>query len=452
MRGFFGFIATLLIATAAVWVVRPAGIGDPGGAIALVDKTFPGAVALRAQYYPWADKPTDAADSGRAAGRSDAKPDGTSADAGGKGQGGGQGSGKAGGKGRGKLGPAVVMTKPVEQKSVPVLFTGVGTVQSMASIAIRPHLDGQVMEVAVAEGALVKQGDLLFRIDDRSLKAQLAQANALLQKDQAQLDQNGRDLSRAEDLLKQKFLTPQSRETAQTSASLTKAQLAVDAAQKAGIETSLSFTQVTAPVSGRIGSIAAKAGSFARTGDVMATVNQIDPIYVTFALPQARLSELRAAMAKDIAAVHVKDAPGAPAGKIAFIENAIDASTDTVQVKAVIPNTSEVLWPGAFAAVELQTGLDEAAVVVPSLAVLMGQNGPYVFAVVDKKAVLKLIAVARTLGSDTVVASGLTVGDEVVIQGQNALTDGADVRSPRDAGEKKDKALKTSSADVAKDG
>jgi membrane fusion protein, multidrug efflux system len=446
MRGFLGFLALLLCAAAAVWVVRPAGIGDPGGLIAMADQALPQAVALRAQYYPWADKPVASADASAPPG----KGDGKAADAGGKGQGGGQGSGK-GGRG-GKGGPAVVVTKPVEQKSIPVLFSGVGTVQSMASIALRPHLDGQIMAVTVAEGALVQQGDLLFRLDDRALKAQLAQAMALIQKDQAQLDQNGRDLARAEDLLKQKFLTPQSREAAQTSANLTKAQLAVDMAQKAGIETSLSFAQVTAPVSGRIGSIAAKAGSFARTGDVLATVNQVDPIYVAFALPQARLPELRAAMAKDIASVRIKDAQGTPAGKIAFIENTIDAATGTVQVKAAIPNGAEALWPGAFAAVELQTGVDEAALVVPSVAVLLGQQGPYVYAVVDKKAVLKLVTIARVSGPDTVVASGLAAGDEVVVQGQGALTDGAEVRFPKEPSQKKDDSLKTSSAAVAKDG
>ena len=439
MRGFLRLIAALIIATGAAWIVRPAGVGDPGGLIALADHTFPQLAALRVQYYPWAAKPT-------------AFGDGAATAAKGTGTGTGAGTGSGGGKAGNKTGPVAVMTKPVLQKAVPVTFAGVGTVQAIASIAIRPHLDGQIMEVGVEDGALVKQGDKLFHLDDRSLKAQLTQSEAQMQKDQALLAQNNRDLTRATDLLKQKFLTPQSRETAQTTVDQTKAQIAFDAAQKSGIETSLSFMEIQAPVSGRIGSIAAKAGSFARAGDVLATVNQIDPIYVTFALPQAKLAEVRAAMAADAAIVRLKDSPNAPAGKIAFIENTVDAATGTVQVKAAMPNPTEALWPGAFASVELQTGIDEAAIVAPSVAVLLGQNGPYVFVVADKKAVLKLITIARVSGSDTVVSAGLAPGDDVVVQGQGSLTDGAEVRTLKDGQPKKDNTLKTSSADVSKDG
>ncbi len=437
MRGVLKFVAAVLVAVAAIWLVRPAGVGDPGGLIALADTTLPQAAALRLQYFPWAVKTALA---------------GATAATTGTGPGTGSGTGTGGGKGGGKSGPVAVLTKPVQQKAIPTTFAGVGTVQAIASIAIRPHLDGQILEVGVAEGALVKQGDRLFRLDDRSLKAQLAQADAVIRKDQVTLEQNGRDLTRAQDLLKQKFLTPQSRETAQTAVDQIKAQIAVDTAQKAGIETSLSFMEIDAPVAGRIGSIAAKTGSFARAGDTLATINQIDPIYVTFALPQARLADVRAAMAKDIASVRIKDAPGAPAGKVAFIENSVDAATGTVQVKASMPNPGEALWPGAFTAVELQTGVDEAAIVVPSVAVLLGQNGPYVYAVVDKKAVLKPISVARTSGSDTIVTAGVAMGDNIVVQGQGGLTDGAEVRSLADAPAKPDKALKTSSAEVSKDG
>ena len=439
MRRVVQFVVSVLIAAAALWVARPLALGDPGGVIALADKTFPAALALRAQYYPWAAPAANPAVA--------SKPDGPAGAAGAnthkadKGDTPGK-TGKSGGKG----GPAVVMTQPVVQKSVPVTFTGVGTVQPIASIQIRPRLDSQIVDVVVAEGSNVKQGDLLFRLDDRSLKAQLAQADAQIQKDQALLEQNKRDLTRAEDLLKQKFLTAQSRETIATTLNQTKAQIAVDTALKSGIATSLSYLEIHAPLAGRIGSIAAKTGAFVRAGDILATVNQIDPIYVAFALPQARIGELRDAMNSGNAEVRIKDAPGSPAGSIAFMENTIDASTGTVQVKASMPNPAEKLWPGAFANLELQTGVEDNALTVPSIAVLIGQNGPYVFAVVDKKAVLKPIVIARTNGADTMVTSGVSLGDEVVVQGQGGLTDGADVRS------KNDSTLKTSSAAAAKDG
>ena len=442
MRRIARLIASVLLAAAALWVVRPLALGDPGGLIALADKTFPAALALRAQYYPWAAPAAVPAAPAVAS-----KSDGPSGDAGGGAQKNGKGgtSGKSS-KGGSKGGPAVVMTQPVGQKSVPVTFTGIATVQPIASIQIRPRLDSQITNVAVAEGSNVKQGDLLFRLDDRSLNAQLAQAEAQIQKDQAQLEQNKRDLTRAEELLKQKFLTAQSRETAATTLNQTKAQIAVDLALRDGIKTSLSYLEIHAPLTGRIGSIAAKTGAFVRAGDILATVNQIDPIYVAFALPQARIGELRDAMSSGKAEVRIKDAQGSPAGSIAFMENTVDASTGTVQVKASMPNPTEKLWPGAFANLELQTGVEDNALTVPSIAVLIGQNGPYVFAVVNKKAVLKPIVVARTNGADTMVTSGVSLGDDVVVQGQGGLTDGAEIRTMTDG------SLKTSSAGVPNDG
>jgi membrane fusion protein, multidrug efflux system len=434
MRRLPGILAGLLAAVAALWLMRPAPLGDPGGLIALADKTFPVAVALRQQYYPW----VEAAAPSATANKSDdkARP--------------GAGSGPGKGKGGGKAGPALVATQVVSTKAIPFTFQGLGTVEAIASIQVRPRLDSQVLELAVAEGALVAKDQLMFKLDERSLRAQLAQSTAQIQKDQAVLDQAGRDLTRADDLLRKKFLTPQSRETASTAVAQAKAQLAVDAAQRDAILTSLSFMDIRAPLAGRIGSIAAKPGAFVRAGDVLATINQIDPIYLTFALPQGRLPELREAMARGTASLRLKDLPDV-AGTIAFIENAVDATTGTVQVKGSMPNAAEKLWPGTFANLDLQTGVEESATVVPSAAVLMGQNGPYVFAVVEKKAVLKPLKVARTSGADTVVSEGVSVGDEIVVQGQGNLTDGAEVRQAKDD-KGKDGSVKTSAANAGKEG
>ena len=156
MRGFLKSVAAVLVAVAAIWLVRPAVVGDPGGLLALADTAFPQVAALRLQYYPWAAKPAAV---------------GATTAATGTGAGTGAGTGTGGGKASGKSAPVAVMTKPVLQKAIPTTFAGVGTVQAIASIAIRPHLDGQIMEVGVAEGALVTLGDRLFRLELQALLA-----------------------------------------------------------------------------------------------------------------------------------------------------------------------------------------------------------------------------------------------------------------------------------------
>ncbi|NJL07778.1 MAG: efflux RND transporter periplasmic adaptor subunit [Methylacidiphilales bacterium] len=308
-------------------------------------------------------------------------------------------------------------------------LAAVGTVQPVASIAIRPRIDSQITEVHVAEGAAVKAGDLLFTLDDRSLQAQLAQIEAQIEKDTAQLEQAKRDLDRAEDLLRRKISTQVQRDVAATLVRVNEAQLASGRAQRDSLVTSLSYTRIRAPVSGRIGSITAKPGTVVRTADsgVIATVNQFDPIYVAFSIPQSALEPLRRAMAEGPVAVEVR-APSKPVrGTVAFVENAVDLATGTVGVKASMPNAEDLLWPGAFASVTLMLGEEPGATVVPSAAVQIGQEGPFVFVVKDDKAQLRRIAVKRTQDDFTVVASGLDSGEDVVIDGQLRLVDGAPV-------------------------
>ena len=431
MRGGFAFMNTaFVLLAAACWALRPAVLGDAGGLWAFADQTFPSAAALRLQYVPGVP-PSAATATAMAAPSAD--------------------KGKGGRAGGGKGGPAVVVTQAAELKVIEETYQGVGTVQAIASIAIRPRMDSQIIEVGVAEGAAVKAGDLLFRLDDRALRAQLAQSDAQLQKDQAQIDQATRDLNRADVLLKQKFLAPAARETAATAVSQAKAQLAVDSAQKKGLMTSLSYAGILAPVSGRIGTISAKPGTIVRSGDSLAVVNQIDPIYIGFALPQDRLVPLRESMAAGGAVVRVKGAAGVPPGKIAFLENSVDTATGTVQVRALMPNSAEKLWPGAFANIEVVTGVQSDALTVPMAAVQIGQKGQYVFVVRDGHAALVPVTVARNTGDLAIISAGLAAGDLVVIKGQMALTDGAEVAPPKPAKDKSEK-TQTSSVKTATDG
>ena len=330
-------------------------------------------------------------------------------------------------------GPVPVVVAKITQKPMPVMVDAVGTVQAIASIQIKPRLDSQIMKVNVEEGALVKQGDLLFELDARSLKAQLGQIEAQIRKAQAQLAQARRDHQRYEDLLGKNAGTVVQRDTAQTAVKAAEAQLEADEAAKANVQASLTYTEIRAPVSGRIGSISSKAGAVVRVGDnsaasTLATINQIDPIYVTFAIPQVILPELRSAMAKGAVTVTaIVDDAKKQSGAMAFIENSVDPNTGTVTAKARIANASELLWPGQFVKVEIVLGVEQQAIAVPSAAVQLGPQGAYVFVVKDGTAELRAVVVKRAQNGESVIGRGLEDGEQVVVDGQLRLVNGAAV-------------------------
>lgn len=323
-----------------------------------------------------------------------------------------------------------VVTQKVERKTVPVTLDAVGTVQAISSIPIRARLDSQIVAVHVQEGASVKAGDRLFSLDARALQAQIAQVDAQIVRDEAQLEQGRRDLARAEDLLERRINSPVQRDTAATNVKVQEAQLAADRAQRDNLSTLLSYTEITAPVSGRIGTIAAKVGTVVRAADTaaIATLNQFDPIFVAFSLPQSALAPLRQAMADGPVTVTVRSTPEPIRGAVAFIENAVDLSTGTIMVKAAIPNGGDRLWPGAFVSVRVTLGEQSDAIVIASAAVLIGQDGPYVFTVKDDRAELKRVKIDRTQGEVSVVSGdSLQAGDDIVVDGQLRLVNGARV-------------------------
>ena len=337
---------------------------------------------------------------------------------------------------RGRLnpgGPVPVVVAKVDKKSLPIMIEAVGTVQAIASIQIKPRLDSQIMKVHVAEGALVKEGELLFELDPRTLKAQLGQIEAQIRKDQAQVFQAKRDLARYEDLLGKQAGTVVNRDTAQTTLKAAEAQLEADEAAKASVMTLLSYTEIRAPVSGRIGSISSKAGTVVRVGDnsaasALATINQVDPIYVAFAVPQVFLPEIRAAMAKgDVKVVALVDEGRQQSGAIAFIENSVDPLTGTVTAKARIGNANEGLWPGQFIKVEVILGVEPDAISVPAAAIQLGPQGPYLFVVKDGIADLRPVVIKRTQNGESVIGKGLEAGEQVVVDGQLRLVNGANV-------------------------
>jgi multidrug efflux system membrane fusion protein len=337
---------------------------------------------------------------------------------------------------RGRLnpgGPVPIVITTVAPKSMPIIVEAVGTVQAIASVPLKTRIDSQIVKVNVAEGALVKVGDLLFELDSRALRAQLGQIEAQIRKDQAQLEQTKRDTARAGDLLTKGAGTVVARDTSYTAQKAAEAQLEADEAMRQNILTQISYTEIHAPVSGRIGSIPNKVGTILRVGDnsgtsVLATINQVDPIFVSFALPQVFLPDLRAAMAKGPVKVNaIVNDTATQSGEMAFIENTVDPATGTVTAKARIANANEGLWPGQFVKAEVVLGVETDALAVPSAAVQLGPKGPYIFAVKDGHAELRPIEIKRHQGGEAVIGKGVAAGEQIVVDGQLRLVNGAPV-------------------------
>jgi multidrug efflux system membrane fusion protein len=329
-------------------------------------------------------------------------------------------------------GPVPVVVVSIAPKSMPIIVEAVGTVQSIASIQLKSRIDSQIMKVNVEEGALVKEGDLLFELDARTLKAQLGMIEAQIRKDQAQIGQAKRDSARADDLLTKGAGTVVTRDTNVTSQRALEAQLEADVASRDSVVAQISYTEIRAPVSGRIGSIPNKAGTTLRIADntvtaVLATINQVDPIFLQFALPQVFLPSLRAAMAKgDVQVNAVMEDGTRQSGAMAFLENSVDPNTGTVTAKARIANANEGLWPGQFVKAEVILGVEAQALAVPAAAVQLGAQGPYVFVIKNGNvAELRPIQIKRTQGGESVVGGGLAAGESVVVDGQLRLVNGA---------------------------
>jgi RND family efflux transporter MFP subunit len=338
----------------------------------------------------------------------------------------------------GRAGPravAVEVATAARQKT-PVQIDALGTVTTIASVAIKTRLDNEIVGIHFTDGALVKRGDLLVTLDTRAIEAQIAQAEGTLARDQAQLDGAERDLRRNSDLL-MKGAGPQLNvENSKTQADTFRAAIKADLAVLENLKVQLSYCTIHAPISGRISQAAVKVGNFVRSADIVpiATINQIAPIYVTFAVPQGSLPELREALAEGDAPVEAT-MPGEPQharGGVAMIENTVDPATGMVTVRAKMPNNDELLWPGTLVSVQTTVRVEDN-IVVPSDAVQVSQQGSFVYVVRDNVATVRPVMVARVLGDDTVIASGLDEGDVVVIDGHLQLTNGARVaiRAPK---------------------
>lgn len=328
---------------------------------------------------------------------------------------------------------APVSVTVVEEKPAPVQIHTVGRVQTLASVAVRSRIDGVIASVTVTDGQEVKAGDELFRIDDREAQATLKLAQANLGKDQATLANAKRQVDRLTPLAAKNFTTKQDYDSATTLVETLQATILADQAAIDAAKVTLSYTIIRAPISGRVGTVVQKLGNSVRAADstALVTINQLQPILVAFSVAQETMSELQRAMAAGKVPVIAK-IPDSTApiqdGEVSYVENAIDPTTNTLSVKAQFPNTEEFLWPSQFVNVTMTLRVDPKAIVVPTAAVQVNQDGSYAWVVrPDNTVEMRPVTVARQIGEEMVITGDLKPGEQVVTEGQLRLENGTKV-------------------------
>ena len=361
------------------------------------------------------------------------------------------GGGGRGGRGRGDAGAVPVVTATVTERDVPVDLAAIGNVEAYTTISVRSQVTGQLQEVKFNEGDFVKKGQVLFTIDRRPFEAALQQAQANLSRDQALLNQA--EAQRQANLQRQGIVSKDAAEQTRASAEATAATVKADraavesaraqlVAQQAAVDNSkvsLSYTTIASPIDGRTGNLTVKSGNLvnANTSELM-TIAQVEPIFVTFAVPSIQLAPVKAQLGKNKIPVTVTPQDGSPtpvAGELAFIDNIVDASTDTIKLKAKFSNSDRRLWPGQFARVSLRVTTIPHALVLPGQAVQTGQDGQFVFVVKGDSTVdQQPITTGQRIGDDVVVEKGLKAGQTVVTEGQLRLEAGTKVQAGGGAG------------------
>ncbi len=307
---------------------------------------------------------------------------------------------KAAGKAR-LAGAAPVTAATVTEGDMPVILTAPGTVEPQANVAVKTRVDGQIIEVRFKEGELVNVGDILFRLDDRLVKAQIWQAEANIAKDQASLKVAESILSRRETLARQKIVSEEAAETAKQTVEGLRAGIAAGQALLESQKTQLDYLTIRAPITGRTGSLNAKIGATVRSADAVAlvTINQTKPITVSFAIPQGELGALRRALAARATAditIPGGARPTVVKGTIAFVDNQVDRTTGTITAKVVAGNEDEVLWPGQSVAVRLTVEIKPRMLSVPAPAVLPAQQGMIAWVIgPDNKVMPRTVTVER---------------------------------------------------------
>lgn len=332
-------------------------------------------------------------------------------------------------------GPAAVpvTVATAVQREIPVEIAEIGTVQAHATVAIRSQVGGVLQEVSFDEGDDVRKGDVLFRLDARPYAAALQSARAALARDEAQLKTARQDVERYRGLVDKEFVTREEFDRLVTAEATLEATVEADRAAVDRASVDLEYCTLRAPISGRTGQLMVDAGNVVKAnGDTpLVVINQIDPIYVAFSVPERDLPEIQRRFPTESLTVRA-DAEGAGddpvEGTLTFLDNTVDRSTGTVRLKATFDNRRRLLWPGQFVPVRLHLTTRPDALLVPSQAVQTGQSGAYVFVVKEDGTVeSRDVRTGASVQGDTVITEGVQAGETVVTDGQLRLVPGATV-------------------------
>lgn len=333
-----------------------------------------------------------------------------------------------------KAPPVPVEVGLVTQKTVPLTVQAIGTVEASASVSVKARAGGELKKVHFREGQEVKKGDLLLTIDPRPYEAVLKEAQAKLARDRALLKKAQDDAQRYGRLIKDDLISREQYDEVMANAQALAATVQADEAAAEHARLQVEYCFIHSPVSGRTGSMLIHQGNLIKADDEknpIVVIHQIEPIYVSFALPEKYFPEVKAAMHKGPLTVSVavgKDAAQRDTGTLTFVDNQVDAATGTVRLKGTFQNTARRLWPGQFVEVSLELASQPNALVVPARAVQTGQGEQFVFVVrPDHTVEYRAVKVERLLDGEAVIQAGLSPGEQVVTDGQLRLVPGARV-------------------------
>jgi len=344
-------------------------------------------------------------------------------------------------KGRGPAAIPVSVAKVVQQPMA-VRVAAIGNVEPYATVSVKARVDGQITEVAFKEGEEVRQGQVLFRIDARPFEAQLRQAEASHARDTAAAAQARSQERRYLDLLEKNYVSKDAYAQFRTNAETAEAVMAASRAALDNARLNLEYCTIRSPIDGFVGKVLLQRGNLVKANDAapLVVINQVRPVYVNFAVPEQSLDAIRNYMSRgplaaDAAAPGTAPDRGAHGGRLVFLDNAVDATTGTIRLRAQFPNQDLALWPGQFVNVSLTLYEQRDAIIAPAESVQNGPQGQYVYVVKpDMTTELRTVTVDRVEGPSAIVATGLKPGEQVVTQGQLRLGPGSKVTVRAPAG------------------
>jgi RND family efflux transporter MFP subunit len=349
------------------------------------------------------------------------------------------GAAAPGGKGKGAQPPAVVNVVAPQRQDVAVVQQANGTVTPIRTVDLHPQTTATIRQVHIKEGQFVKQGELMFSLDDREDRANLDKAQAQVERDRASLADLERQFKRSQDLFAQHFIAQSAVDTLRAQVDQARATLQADIAAARASSVTTSYTAIRAPMSGRVGGINVYPGSLVQPATSLTTITQLDPITVAFTLPESSLPSLLAAQKRG--KVEVEALPGADLapvkGTLSFVDNTVDPQAGTIKVKAEFDNRETTLWPGQYVNTKVIVQTLKDAVVIPQNAIITNAQGTFVY-VLEKDRSARLVPVHRVYGAGVMAAvSGLAGSEQVITDGKQNVRPGAKVNLASDMGKGK---------------